>query len=227
MLRVLFSLLLVLALGNTLFAQVEGLWEVRLVKVGNETPTPTAKWFDLKPGGTLLSGNGGVINQRGAWRVLEAGEQLLFSLPDGSPDPAGPFQLSLEDTSMTWLRTEEGMRVEISLERIQDLPMASWDYLPGTWQIQKIVIGGAEMTEEKDPKRKFQLFFRWDNLFMAQNDPEGRAKYWGSWQLHSHNSKLRLFALDGSFAETWTLESINDQAMTWSQDDQKWVFVRR
>jgi hypothetical protein len=162
-------------------AQIEGLWIVTKVQVGDQPPTPVAKWFDLKADGQLLSGNGGIINNRGSWS--QEGEQLIFHNEQGQADTAGPFQIQQEDNTMTWTREEEGMQVTVSLETTGVFPKASWDHLYGNWQIQEIWQGDENQTPRLDPDQKMTLFFRWDHQYVVRNAPNDNLLAPGIWQV--------------------------------------------
>ncbi len=58
-------------------AQLEGLWEVKRVTVGEEVMTPVAKWFDLKDG-RVYSGNGGLRNTLGTYTFDPQIQSILF-----------------------------------------------------------------------------------------------------------------------------------------------------
>lgn len=195
-------------------AQVEGLWEVTQVTIADEVMTPVAKWFDLKADGVSLSGNGGVINQRGSWTYEANKKALLFKLPDGTPDPAGAFTLSKDGEDMIWQRKEEGMPVRVLLKPIEVLPLASWDLIAGAWQLDKIMMDGSDVSDQKDPDRKYNLFVRWDHLFVARNDLKGRKQQWGVWQIHAHKSELRMMPLNEEEPqELWQIKKIDDHQL--------------
>lgn len=209
-----------------LHAQPTGLWEVTLVQVGGETPTPTAKWFELRADGGMQSGNGGIINQWGRWQWDEARQELLFLLPGDEPDPAGPFAVELAGELMYWQREEEGMNVRIQLRAVTELPRGPWDEIQGNWRLERLVADGEEEILPEDPADRLQLYFRWDNLLVSRKDFKGRAEHWAAWQIHAHNGKLRIFSLDGKEHETWVIESIDDRAMHWSDGLREMWFVR-
>ena len=227
--KTLFLTFLTLLLGLQLQAQTAGLWQVTQVQVGDQTPTPTAKWFDLKENGQLLSGNGGIINQRGSWKLADG--QLTFFLPSGEADPAGPFTVHSKEDQMTLARTEEGMSVKVSLERVEDIPMASWDHLLGGWRIKEIWAGDQNVIADKDPEKKYNLYMQWDHVFRARNDLQGRARHFGLWQIHGHRAELRLLSFDGTTTnELWRIVAIDETEMVLESMDEsamtKLVFGR-
>ena len=192
------------------FAQIEGLWEVQSVFAGDQEMTPQAKWFDFRADFKLLSGNGGVINNRGSWTYNADEASLMFTNAYGEQDPAGAFQLEKDGQSMQWTRQEEGMNVRISLQKIDDIPFASWDLIAGNWEIHQIIENGMLQSVG----RNFSMFFRWDHLFVARNDLQGRSQHWGTWQIHSHKPELRLMALNGKEeSELWELEKVDTQQL--------------
>ena len=203
-----FLLCCLLGLSYASFSQVAGLWEVTPVSVGNETPTPIAKWFDLQENGNLLSGNGGVINLRGSWKITD--DKLIFSNPAGEADPAGPFQVAFQDKEMILSRKEEGMTVIVSLKSTDNLPLAPWDYLYGNWELKQVLNGDQDLTEDFG---KSSLFIRWDHQFNARNWL-GAAKQAGIWQIHGHRAQIRLLYFDETKKdEVWAIESIDEQKL--------------
>lgn len=190
-------------------AQVTGLWEVTLVQAGDQTPTPVAKWFELKENGDLLSGNGGIINMRGGWQLEE--NQLLFSNPAGESDPTGPFLVTNKGEQMTLSREEEGMQVIVTLQKAKAIPMASWDYLYGGWRLTEVWNG------EEDRSTDFtssSMYIRWDHQFTIRNSWSGEGTQAGIWQIHGHRSEIRMvYFNEGLENELWTIESINQNQL--------------
>ena len=76
---ILLSGLFLLSALFPLNAQIQGLWGVDKVAVGEEEMTPVAKWFDLKDSGRCLGGNGGVINARADYDWDVATERNCYS----------------------------------------------------------------------------------------------------------------------------------------------------
>jgi len=181
MMRNYLFLILTLLLPIFTQAQIEGLWIVTKVQVGEETPTPVAKWFDLKADGKLLSGNGGIINTRGNWSQEK--DQLLFQNERGQANPAGPFQIQKEENTMTWTWEEEGMLVTIHLQANQSLPKASWDYLYGNWQIAEVWRDGKLQSQLPDADQPLSLFFRWDHQYTVRNASDDNLLSPGIWQV--------------------------------------------
>ncbi|MEO0338672.1 MAG: hypothetical protein AAF242_05610 [Bacteroidota bacterium] len=217
MLRITF-LLFTLSFSISTFcqSQISGLWEVTLVEVGGQTPTPTAKWFDLKTDGQMLSGNGGVINQRGSWLAQNDQKEILFAQPSGEQDPSGPFTIDqLTSDQMTWKRNEEGMDVTIQLKKIQELPMANWDLLQGNWKIKEFYFPEKDEVAFLDPDQHHTYFFRWDHLYKASGGIDRKADTWGIWQIHGHKAELRMMRLDGQENVLWSIERL--------KEDQLWL----
>ena len=173
--------LLLISISTFSQAQITGLWEVTLVEVGGQTPTPTAKWFDLKEGGQMLSGNGGVINQWGSWQAPKEQQTLLFSQASGEQDPAGPFTITqLTTDQMTWKRNEEGMEVVIQLKKVNRLPLANWDLLQGGWTVKEIYSSAEHQTRPPTAAEHNTYFFRWDHLYKASGGND-KGDTWGVW----------------------------------------------
>jgi len=196
---------------------VVGLWEVLLVNVGNEELTPTAKWFEILEGGKLLSGNGGITNYRGSW-TFDKNTNLINQMTNGTEDPYGPFKVSFQENSMTWQRQEDGMKVMVSLKRIDEKPLAPWDLITGTWKSNK-----AEGLDKdtKEVKSIYNLepnsyYFGWDGRY-KKYDGEGKRIETGIWHIESHSPWLWTISDADNTKIGWAIE-IKEQSMTWSKD---------
>ena len=86
------------------FGQIFGLWEVTQVKVGEESMTPTAKWFQLHPDQTYQTGNGGLQNDHGTFSMKD--QQLLLTNKEGIVDEMGPFSYQFKDGQLSLNRKE-------------------------------------------------------------------------------------------------------------------------
>ncbi len=154
-------------------SQLNGIWEVIEVKVGEETMTPQSKWFEFRIDGSLYGGNGGVINTRGTHKVDN--QQVYILNERGEDDGYGPFAVvDKSDSSMLWSRIEEGSEVKIVLRSIETIPLAPWDEIVGQWKV-----------EEKEEG----YLFRWDKFFIHNY---GEERKWGIWHMHAHKPELRL-----------------------------------
>ena len=124
-------------------ASIYGLWEVVSVQVGKENMTPTAKWFQLDKNGHFQAGNGGLQNQTGHFQFTE--QKLFVSDSNGKKDEFGPFEVQLKNNQMYWKRLEEGHEVTVSLQKVDTQPLAPWDSIIGTWQIEQVMANGVDI----------------------------------------------------------------------------------
>ena len=172
--------------------QLNGLWVVQKVTVGEEVLTPVAKWFRFMDNGVQKSGNGWLQNYEGTWTLDAASNRLYNKDMDGIEDPYGPFTVSLSGNEMTWRRTEDGMQVVVSLTSATKVPLAPWDKIVGRWEL----IGITELDKDTNIEGITDLEptiyqFRWDNAYNVF-DSDGRRLEGGIWQINAHRPWLTL-----------------------------------
>ncbi len=186
-----------------------GLWEVTKVTVGEETMTPVAKWFDISEDGTVLGGNGGLINIRGTYTYDPETSEAFFSDQYGVPDEFGAFRLSFDDEKLIWRRTENGMDVIVSLKRVKTIPDGPWDKCVGDWS-------------ENDTDTRVSMW--WDRRYTYSSD---NSNYRGTWFINPHQPRLTLYRQDGQRDE-WTISFPTDSTMSWSSEfgDER-IFTRQ
>ncbi len=63
--------------GISVHAQVEGIWEIRKVTVGDQTMTPVSKWTRINSDFIYQSGNGWLQNSEGNWTFDKSLNQFL------------------------------------------------------------------------------------------------------------------------------------------------------
>ncbi len=193
-----------------------GLWEVTEVTVGNDTLTPTAKWFEFLADGTMASGNGWLQNMAGSYNYDQDTQALLQS-NQGVVDEYGPFKISISDKSMTWNRTEDGQEVRVSLIQVTKKPLAHWDKIVGRWSIEK--------AEGIDPatgvvKTEYSMlpgayFFRWDRAYRKFDENNKRVES-GIWQIGAHAPTLTIISEGSKTNVMWEVSFREDQ-MIWTQ----------
>lgn len=178
-------------------AQMEGLWTVSQVAVGEELMTPVAKWFHLLPSGELRSGNGGIVNMRGSWTYDQVTNQIQFFDEQKVADPAGPFEVRKMQEEMQWRRQEEGMLVTVTLTPAEALPKGPWDLVLGAWEL-----------EEPSKNEGFDyhsVYFRWDHGLTFRGN-EGQQRQFGFWQIHGHRPEMRIILSDEDATQSkWTV----------------------
>lgn len=193
------------------YAQIEGLWEIKQVTVGNQMMTPTAKWTRINSDSTYQSGNGWLQNSEGAWTLR--GNNYLPIENNGIKDPFGPFKVQNEDDKMTWTRLEDGDTVRVSLKRVNQLPQGPADQIQGLWDLIAVTKGEENLTSQYDPKSKRYVFLRWDRIFIDDLGPAGRLS--GFWHMHGHRPSLTFISHDkNKVNEVWKVET-SKSSMVW------------
>ncbi|MGB0524197.1 MAG: hypothetical protein ACPGJS_14610 [Flammeovirgaceae bacterium] len=197
-----FILLFSISFINLAQAQkITGLWLVKQVKVGDQIMTPQSKWFRIHKDGTYQSGNGWLQNGVGTWtydkkRKLYAPQERL-----GLKDPFGAFTTHFDAGGMQWEREEEGIKVRVLLERVEQLPKGTADKLVGMWALTKV----QKVGKDYDPDQKQNLFIRWDRIYL-QWDEQGK-KSTGYWHIHAHKPEITLLShVTDKKPESWKVE---------------------
>lgn len=190
---------------STLQAQFAGLWAVQEVKVGTEMVTPVAKWFQFEEDESLTSGNGGVRNMMGSYKLNDQNGTVLFHDEKGQADHMGPFTYKISKDGLQLEREEEGQAVIVMMKRADNIPLAPWDEMVGVWEVKK---GNA-------PGNMQSIFIRWDRRFVAQT-PEGRKR--GVWHIDGHQPILRLISDAGDAEDSqWTFEFSTKTELKWKR----------
>ena len=178
---------------------IEGLWEIREVRVGEELMTPVAKWYYFDEDGVVTGGNGETRNFNGLYEYdFDASTLKLFDA-EGNPDPMGAFSLQQTGWGELLLRREEmGDNVAVQLVGISTIPKAPWDLLVGMWQQSE--------TNKAFPKR---IFFRWDREYRCFQDNQLIAS--GIWHVNAHFPELRMLSNTGDSEDTkWMITFSED-----------------
>lgn len=192
--------------------QLNGLWLVQKVTVGEEELTPVAKWFEFSTDGTQKSGNGWLQNYEGTWR-LDAASNWLYNMDmEGNEDPYGPFTVRFSGDEMTWRRVEDGMTVVVSLTMASKVPLAPWDKIVGRWTWVNAETEMGDGTIEVADFAPMEILFRWDNEYQVFNK-QGVRKERGIWQINAHRPFLRMVPNEGNHEMAGTL-SFEDDEMT-------------
>ncbi len=201
-------------------SKIVGLWEVNKVTVGEETLTPTAKWFLFLADGTLSSGNGWVQSMLGSYNYDQDTKELLQA-NQGVTDEYGPFKVSIEGDKMTWKRTEDGMPLKVNLSKVAKKPLAPWDKIQNRWVVDK-----AEGLHPETGKLISQYvmdpdvyFFMWDRAY-RKFDKTGRTIERGVWHIGGHSNQVWIINNADNVRTRWTLELLDDQ-MIWTKKSEK------
>jgi len=105
------------------------------VDVGGKIKTPVAKWTKIENDHTYRSGNGWLQNSVGTWTYDDKARQFSATETNGIKDEFGSFTVSFAEGNMIWEREEDGMKVLITMERIDEMPMSTADKLIGLWDL--------------------------------------------------------------------------------------------
>ena len=124
-------------------------------------------------------------------------------------DEYGPFMATIKGDQVTWEREEEGQAVKVSLSKTDAIPLAPWDKMVGSWQVE---------SKEALPYNMESIFVRWDRRFVIRT-AEGRKT--GVWHIDGHRPILRLISDEGDEADSrWTFEFLEGGKMRWQRDDE-------
>ena len=99
--------------------------------------TPVAKWTKINEDYSFQSGNGWLQNSAGTWKYVEEKKQFVPEDTYGLKDEYGAFTVSFSGEKMKWEREEDGMKVIVSLEKIEEIPKSSTDMLTGLWDLKE------------------------------------------------------------------------------------------
>ena len=195
-----------------------GLWGVTEVKVGERTMTPIAKWTEFTADHRHRDGNGWTQHTVGNWKLDAENALLEIGNDNGVADEYGAFRIKFSEVKMYWQREEEGMAVQVTWERIENLPQAHWDKALGLWELEN-----SESANERDdwPKDvKVTLHMRWDRMYVIEITPGGYG-FHGFWVPNPHKSRIEIFnEEENPFVRDWQLSFENDQ-MIWKSIGQE------
>lgn len=167
---------------------IDGLWQVKSVKMGDQEMTPIARWMHFHKDSSQVSGNGWLQHSTGSWSFNQNKNSLTIRNTNGIEDRYEPFQVHFKDQRMIWNRTEDNHPIEVILERIEKLPTSEANKLYGLWRFDSIFENGNEITEMQNPSKKGILFLRWDGTYELRNYPEGER--YGIFKTHAHRPQL-------------------------------------
>lgn len=169
-------------------SEINGLWLVKKVKIGENEMTPVARWMKFNNDSTQTSGNGWLQHSVGTWSLKN--NSLSVKNTNGLLDEAAPFKVEIQINKMTWSREEEGENVQVFLEKTDKLPTSNGNKLIGLWKIDSIIINDKNVDSEINPSNKAALHLRWDNTYVFHNLPEG--KKYGVYKIHGHKPELQM-----------------------------------
>lgn len=181
------------------FAQVEGLWLVESVSMGEQSMTPVAKWTRINPDQSYQSGNGWLQNSAGTWAFDKSRSTFLPIASVGQEDPFGPFSVNFQAGKMVWVRMEEEAEVKVVWKPIDVLPKAPADKLIGLWKVEN---GNDDET----------LFLRWDKIYVRTVNGQRSTGYWF---MNAHRPELELIPHGEYSASRKWMVSFEGEEMRW------------
>ena len=196
---------------------INGLWLVEKVEVGENTMTPVARWTRFNKDGTQTSGNGWLQHSVGNWFLKD--KLLTVKNTNGINDEYEPFSIEIEKDKMIWTREEEGQEVSVFLKRIDEIPASEGNKLIGLWKLTKVLEDGNDITVVANPDGKSMLHLRWGNVYVQHNMPKGRQ--YGIYKIHDHKPEIQLVNYGESSRFSFWNFSIDDQKLKLISRDQK------
>ncbi len=188
---------------------IVGLWVVKSVMVGAEEMTPNARWTRFHADHTQESGNGMFQHSYGTWFLDSKEGKLSIENTNGLTDPYEGFKTTIKADHMTWERMEDGVLVQVELERSNQLPQTYGDRVLGLWTLEKAAGKHNLLQATLDPNH--YLFLRWDRRFVVGTN-EGRA--YGVYNVHGHKPEVELIPYNSQFQrEFWTVDYNGDSTL--------------
>jgi hypothetical protein len=211
-----------LVYSQSAFTQsIIGFWGINEVTVGDKVMTPVAKWTRINGDGTFQSGNGWLQNSEGHWTLDQQTRLYRPVETNGIIDQFGAFKISFQNDAMTWEREEEGEKVVVRLQRIEELPKATADILVGLWSLKKISLNGNSIKDTFDPDNNHYVFIRWDRIYVERTPQGERAT--GFWHINGHRPEVTFIGQGSKIStEVWRVEVDNAELrMTGISDSNK------
>ena len=207
------------------YSQVDGLWEVTSVKVGDEVMTPVGKWWDLSQSRLFTSGNGWLQNSSGHWDLDRSTSELTVTATTGFDDPFGPFKVEIvSDDEMIWTREENGDMVTVVSKKVRRVPKTPRDLATGLWDLEDAQRSGLDVLDEFDPQNNRMLFLRWDNLVFDFINGERIS---GMWRIDAHRPVLDILYYDTSKEpDYWQVSFESEDRMILEKEDLRLEFGR-
>ncbi len=205
--------IIMLILLTTLFygcsekENIEGLWVVKNVQVGDKKMTPNARWTKFNNDFTQQTGNGWFQHSNGTWDFNKNSRELLIKNTNGLIDQNEPFKVSFDNNKMIWKRIEEGQNVVVTLEKTNELPKTYGDHLLGLWKLENSKGNGVFFDESVENNE--YLFLRWDKKFLI-NSSNGKIN--GVYNVHGHKPEIELIPYNSKIKRSfWKVDYNNEQ----------------
>lgn len=187
------------------------------VIMGDQSMTPIARWMRFNTDSTQTSGNGWLQHSYGKWSLKD--NQLKVIDSNGITDTFQPFTIVLKDSTMTWKRKEVGQQIEVSLKRINTLPVSGGNKLFGLWKLTKSIDKGNDIKAIVNPSNKSMLHLRWDNMYVQHNIPSG--KQFGIYKIHAHKPEIQLVNYGNESKFSFWNFSIDNEKLILNSTDNK------
>ncbi|NQZ76915.1 MAG: hypothetical protein HRT61_12565 [Ekhidna sp.] len=186
-------------------SDIVGLWQITLVKVGDQTMTPDARWMRFNTDLSQESGNGWFQHSYGTY-TFDSKQNILKTSNTNMPkDPNGPFKVAFDDQGVTWERMEDGMKVVVFLEKTSKLPSTMRDDVLGLWKLTESE--GKEALFANKPKQEDYLFIRWDGKFVIGSE---NGKKYGVYNVHAHKPEIEFIPYGDVERSFWRISDGED-----------------
>lgn len=190
---------------------IEGLWVVKKVSVGDQEMTPNGRWTRFNSDQTQESGNGWYRHSHGSWELNRENGELSVVNENGLKDTGDPFIITIEGDEMVWDRMEEGQQVKVTLKRSSELPSTLADEGMGLWKLESTQGKGIFFEKSAGTEPMGILFLRWDRRFMIGSE-KGRVD--GVYNVHGHKPEIELIPYGEQYNRSfWNME-IRDNVLT-------------
>ncbi len=205
-------------------ATIEGLWIIKSVKVGEQEMTPNARWMRFNSDFTQESGNGWFQHSIGTWDLNSMTNELSMVNSNGLNDAYGPFNLTMDQDTMIWNRTEDEQIVQVTLMRSTQLPTAFGDKIIGLWKLEEAVGDGNYFKKTENSESVDYILFRWDKRFVIGTET---GKLSGVYNVHGHKPEVELIPYGEQYKrDFWKIDFERD-AITLSLLNTDSIVVRK
>lgn len=198
---------------------IEGMWSVEKVSMGDESMTPQGRWVRFNADSTQVSGNGWLQHSEGSWSLVQS--KLSIINANGVKDTEEPFTVTYSNNTMQWKRNEGGALVTVDLKRVDKIPKTAGNTVLGLWKLDSATEEGKDISDTLNPENKATIFFRWDQVYVAQHMPENRRS--GIYRFHGHQPEIQMVNYGDSPQFTFWKFKVIDNTLEMISTDQKSV----
>lgn len=201
---------------------LQGLWVVKSVNVAGQEMTPNARWMRFNDDYTQQSGNGWYQHSIGTYQFNLENNELLINNSNGIIDQNEPFKITINDSVMTWKRTEEGQPIKVMLKKTKKLPRTYGDNLLGLWSLEKTKGNGSFFKNLADDND--YIFFRWDKRFVIKTK-NGRHR--GVYNVHGHKPEVELIPYNSKIERSFWNIKFEKDIMTLTLKNTDSIVIRK